>query len=648
MSLSMCLFGPFELTDATGRLLALRSARLRALAAYIAMAPAGRRSREAAASLLWGDSDEQHSRHSLNQAVLELRKALGDAGDAVVSDRDGVGFEPGTVEVDALAVLRWRTGEPLPPHDITRGAFLENLDVSASGFQDWVSEMRYVVDSQRGSLLRAALSHHAAEGRHDDAAAAGRALLSLSPLDEDVHRTVMAAHLAAGRPELVLLHYQQCREVLAAELEVEPEQETLALRDRAVALIRGRPRPSAQAREPTPTRPPWTLQAPPLPALPSIAVLPFEAADGVEFFADGITDDIIIGLSRFRSLFVISRSSSFTLRGATPTPEVASRLGVAYVLQGRVRRSGGVLRVTAGLWEAAGGSQVWAERYDRPLGDLFAVEDELAETIVSTLAARLERTETERVRRKPTESLAAYEAVLRGLHLLHRKQEGHAEAARPFFEQAVGMDPDYAFARVQLALVHMKRFFWDDSMRDLQAAISLAEEARAIDDAEPWAHMVLALGHVHRRSFEAALRHGETAARLNPNDAGIAAKLGLIRADLGEPDQGIALIERAMRLDPFRATSYCDYLGLALFAARRHEEALAAFQVNPEPQFYDHVWMAACLAHLGRIDEARHHAQLTLRLAPHFTSARFAAREPIRRPADLEHWLSGFRMAGIP
>jgi adenylate cyclase len=386
---------------------------------------------------------------------------------------------------------------------------------------------------------------------------------------------------------------------------------------------------------------------PALPALPSIAVLPFEATDGAEFFADGITDDVIVGLSRFRSLFVISRSSSFALRGAAPSAELGNRLGVAYVLQGRVRRGGGLLRVTAELWDTTSGRQQWAERYDRPVDDLFAIEDELAETIVATLAGRVERAETERARGKPTGSLAAHEAVLRGLHLVHRKKRGDEDAARCFFEQAIAIDPDYAFARVQLALLHMKRFFWDDSTRDLQAAIRLAEEAWAIDDAEPWAHMVLALGHVHRRAFDAALRHGETAVRLNPNDAGIAAKFGLILADLGSPERGIAMIERAMRLDPFRQTSYCDYLGLALFAARRYEEALAAFQVNPEPQFYDHVWMAACMAHLGRIPEARRQAQLTIQLAPDFTAARFAAREPIRNPADLEHWLSGFRIAGI-
>jgi adenylate cyclase len=384
----------------------------------------------------------------------------------------------------------------------------------------------------------------------------------------------------------------------------------------------------------------------------SIAVLPFSNLSNdpdQDYFADGMVEDIITALSRFKSLLVIARNSAFTYKGrAVDIREVARKLAVRYVLEGSVRKAGARVRITAQLIEAATGTHLWADRFDGALEDVFDLQDKITEIVVGIIEPQIRKAEIKRSRRKPPENLDAYELVLQGINLRHRAQIEDDLMARGMFEQAVSLDPDYAFARVQLALAHLQQFFWDDSPVALDKAQEIAEEALRIDDTEAWSHMVLAVVHTHRRNFELAIRHGERACALNPGDAGIAAKMGLLLANTGRSDEGIVLIERAMRLNPLEADSYRDYHGIALFSAGRYAEALLSFQVAPNPKYYDHVWMAMCHAQLGDLEKARHHGRRCLELAPDFTVTRVAKKEPIRDPAVLERWLSALRISGIP
>lgn len=387
-----------------------------------------------------------------------------------------------------------------------------------------------------------------------------------------------------------------------------------------------------------------------LPQKPSIAVLPFQNISGdpeQDYLADGVVEDIITALARTRWLFVIARNSSFAYKGRhIDLKQVGRELGVGYLLEGSVRKAGERIRITGQLIDAGTGAHLWAETYDRPKNDFFAIQDELVSVIVGTLVGRLERAELERSARKATSRLDAHELVLRGRDLLHRLDD--QEGARRLFEQAVQLDPKSARARVELALSYMHQFFWDDSATALATAERLAQEAIALDDAEAWAHMVLALSHIHSRRFEASVRHGERAVAINPNDAKLAAKLGLILADVGRAEEGVHLVQRAMRLDPFGSDQYCDYLGLALFAARRYRDALGAFELSTDSHFYQHAWLAACHAQLGNLDEARRQGRKVLELAPGLTVARFAEREPIRNPEDLKRWTDALALAGIP
>jgi TolB-like protein/DNA-binding SARP family transcriptional activator/Flp pilus assembly protein TadD len=660
MAIHLKLLGPFEARTGDGRPVLIPGKRPQALLAYLAM-PAGRmRPRSELAALLWGRRDDLRARHSLSQVLTRLRGWLGQAGpDLIVAGRDEVMLDAQRLEVDAAQIEPLaRDGSPAAlasAAEIYRGDFLEGVDLKEEPFEDWVLARRYELRETAIRVLRA-LSE---AGEPGQAIAAAKRLLSLSPLDEAMHRRLMTLQLATGRPDLALLQYERCRDVLHRELGTEPDAATRQLHREARALAGrapGAPPPRRAAVDQSPgerTRAsPWQMTAPTLPERASIAVLPFDNRSGDperEFFSEGITEDIITALSRFRGLFVIARNSSFAYRGrAVDIEQIGRDLGVHYLLQGSVRRASDTLRVTAEVVDAATGRQVWAEKYDRPAQDVFALQDEVAGTIVATLVGRLEDVLLQQARRKPAGSLAAYELVLRGRQLLHRHRRSDELAARALFEEAVALDPDSAFARCQLALTHFHEFFWDDSRRALERAAEIAAEALELDDSEAWCHMVLGLTYLNRRQFDLALRHCETSVGLNPNDPGLAAKMGLVLTDLGRPDEAIGFIEKAMRLNPFEAESYCDYLGLALFAARRYREAIRALEVERDPKYYDHTWLAACYAQLGDLEQARRHGARAVELAPDLTVDRFARMEPIRDPADLEHWVAGMRLAGMP
>jgi TolB-like protein/DNA-binding SARP family transcriptional activator len=659
MALHLKLLGSFEAATAAGQALPIAGKRPRALLAYLAMPAGRRRPRAELAALLWGREGEQRARHSVSEVLTRLKVWLEPAGrDLLVATRDDVMLDQSRVRVDAAdmeALAReGSAATSVDPASLYRGDFLEGIDLKEEAFEDWVLARRYELRETAVRLLSAL----ARDEEPERALAAARRLATLSPLDEWAHRRVMALQLEAGRADLALVQYERCRDVMSRELQTEPGAAIRQLHREALMAARRTPMPLPRPDDAVPSpaadeapAPPWEMSAPRLPDRTSIAVLPFEYRSGEpdqDFFSEGITEEIITALSRFRNLFVIARNSSFAYRvGAAKPEQIGRELGVRYLLQGRIWRIESTLRVSVRITDTGSGEEVWAERYDRPAHDLLALQDDIAATIVATLVGRLKNAELQRVRRKPPGSLAAYELVLRGRALMHRHRPGDEDAARPLLEQAVALDSGSAFARAQLALSHLYAFFLDDSKASLNRAAAIAAEAVWLDETEAWGHMVLGLANLHFRNFDLALHHCQKAASLNPGDPEIAAKLGLALIDVGRPDDAIPLIHRAMRLNPVEAESYCDYLGLALFTARRYEEAIQALQVEADPKFYNYVWLAACHAQLGRLDEARTLAARALALEPQVSLERMARMEPLRDPADMDHWLSAMRLSGI-
>lgn len=398
---------------------------------------------------------------------------------------------------------------------------------------------------------------------------------------------------------------------------------------------------------------------------PSIAVLPFTNMSGdaeQEYFSDGISEDIITELSRFRNLFVIARNSSFTYKGrAVDVKKVGSELGVAYVLEGSVRRSGNRVRITAQLIDAASGSHIWADRFDRELADVFAVQDEITHKIVGMLTRGLEDDALERAQRKPPERISAYEHWLRGKRLLWNNVQDNAEA-RQHFESAARIEPSYSRAYSGLAVTWLMEALLfsnlDDAKSCYDRAMEFAEKALKLDEADYQAHSSIAWRFLYGGDYERMKLHIDKAIMLNPNDADILAHASYMLAMYGDGDSAVRCAESAARLNPRIPDWYSPLHSTALFTARRYEEAFELRRKQPD-YFIDSTFFgAAMLAQLGRLDEARQWGERAIsRLSQRVEGTKSAQKSPIqfilennpyRRPEDREHLADALRKAGVP
>ncbi len=394
---------------------------------------------------------------------------------------------------------------------------------------------------------------------------------------------------------------------------------------------------------------------PALPDKPSIAVLPFNNSSGdpeQEFFADGITEDILTELSRFRDLFVISRTSAFKYKGkALNIQEVARALGVQFVVEGSVRKAGHRVRVAVQLIDAETDRHIWAERYDRDLEDIFAIQDEITQTIVATLPGRVEAARRERAERKPTDNMAAYELVLGGKVLHHQSSRQSNQEALDLVERAIAIDPKYAHAHAWKACILGQAWtygwveddeaFWNEVMNEVQIAL-------ALDDNDSDVHRILAAIHLTRHEFDKAVFHQDRALALNPNDDLIVVEKGELLTWLGQPEAGIAWIEKAMRLNPYHPERFWNHLGRAYFVAHRYPEAAAAFQKIGAPDYSHHAFLAAASAQNGDETAAKAHAARVIALEPDFSIANYVEKMHYRNDDDRAHHCKALLKAGLP
>jgi TolB-like protein/class 3 adenylate cyclase/Tfp pilus assembly protein PilF len=381
---------------------------------------------------------------------------------------------------------------------------------------------------------------------------------------------------------------------------------------------------------------------------PSIAVLPFinmSADREQQYFSDGITEDIITELSRFHSLLVIARNSSFQYRAAADVKQIAQELRVQYVVEGSVRRSSGRARITAQLVEGETGNHLWAEHYDRTLEDIFIVQDEVAQAIAATIEGRMAASGARRSRRKPTNDLAAYDYFLQGRESIETR--GDPDAAARLLRRAIELDPGYAQAHAWLSRVHIHLFHLDLRSETLREALMLAQTALLLDEADAWCHAALGYAYLIARQHDLAGIHLDRAVALNPMDVRITSKRALWLTYTGRPDEAARSLDADLRRDPFPPAWYWDFLGIALFEARRYEEAIQALSRLTKLYRWDYYYLAASYAHLGLLDRARASGAEILRLDPDFALAQVAPTEPFQDPASLDHLLDGLRKAGL-
>ena len=396
----------------------------------------------------------------------------------------------------------------------------------------------------------------------------------------------------------------------------------------------------------------------PLPDRPAIAVLPFTNMTGdpaQEYFSDGISEDIITALSKLRWFFVIARNSSFIYKGkAVHLKQIADELGVGYVVEGSVRKIAGRVRITAQLNDVATGSHIWAERYDRDLADVFAVQDEITEAIVAAVEPQLYAAENFRAKRKPPDSMDAWDLLMRALSHYWRVTRQDNVVAQALLEKATAIDPSYGQAFGLLATSHT--FSAHMGWEDMRAAAPIAERAAAAailaDSEDPWAHLALGGVYLFARRFDDSLAEFEAALALNPNFSMAQAYYGLALAYCGRWREAMSSVQRALRLSPRDplAAVYCGIASYAQYVGRNYEEAmrLAREGIRQRGDFVGaHRVLTAAAGMAGRDDVAKAALHALRRVQPNISLDWLSNEMPIKHPAEREHYLEGFRRAGL-
>jgi TolB-like protein/Tfp pilus assembly protein PilF len=392
-----------------------------------------------------------------------------------------------------------------------------------------------------------------------------------------------------------------------------------------------------------------------LAAEPTIAVLPFENQGGdpdQEYFADGVTEDLITALGRFSSLLVMSWEAVAPYQEQTVTPkQLSAQLNVRYVVDGSVRRAGERVRVTARLTDAERGVLLWSDRYDKALDDIFAVQDDITRQIAGTLTVKLSEIEQARAVAKPTDSLAAYDYYLRGRQQLHRYGRSANLEAEETLEKAIELDPSYADAYVGLGWVHLDRaaYGWTEwPHAAVEKAAELARQALRLKGANAAAHGLLASAYIYQNRYDLALAEVERALELNPNAWESHSDRGWVLLTSGRTTESIEEFEAALRLNPNSFAADFANLGSAYFLERRYDDAITTLEggLNREPEFVAlHIALAAAYAEAGRDEDAKRVAATVRRLSPFFEVDAFG--EYFRDPAVRERFAVALRKAGL-
>ena len=395
-----------------------------------------------------------------------------------------------------------------------------------------------------------------------------------------------------------------------------------------------------------------------LPDKPSIAVLPFDNMSNdksQEYFSDGLTEQIITGISMIRELFVVARNSTFTYKGkAVKVQQVGRELGVKYVLEGSVQKSNERVRINAQLIDAITGHHLWAETYDRNLEDIFAIQDEITINIMHALQIELTEGDQWRYWEGQTSNIKAFSKQLEGFEYFYRFTKEDNAQARKLFEDAIALDPNYAAPYSLLGWTYLNNiyFSWSENpLESFEIAEKFALKALAINESMDHAHSLLSQICIFKRQYDKAIEEAEKAVAIAPNGSTAYALFGFTLNFAGRFEDAISMLKKAIRLNPIPPAYYSFFLGLAYRGIGRYEKALEAYQ-KALPQYPDTILvqlgLAACNSALGRHQNARKAVAEVLKLNPEFSLELYTMTVPFKNQSDLEHHLKDLRKAGLP
>jgi DNA-binding SARP family transcriptional activator/Flp pilus assembly protein TadD len=652
-----------------GAAINLTSRKSLALLAYLAMNRGQAPTRDRLVDLFWGERFEQQARQSLRQAVYGLRRAL-DAG-----EREPIVASGETVSIDAtmFAVDAWdfeRLAASDAPADLEaaarlyRGPLLGDLHLRDTGFSVWLDIERARLRELAWQALYRLAKHRKSHGQDAEALAIGRRLLDLDSIREKAHRLVMRILAKQGERAQALQHYHRLTELLREELDVEPDLMTMRLYEEIKAAAEA-DRPVTLADEPDEAeeKPAAALKSERFfsPLRPAVVVLPFKNVGddpGLDYLAQGIADDITTGLSCWRWFPVIGTNSSrFFSSGGADLAEIGRQLDARYAVTGSVRPSAQSLRIRAELTDLLTHHNLWSGRYDVKFNEMLAVQDDIAEKIVTSIEPHVERAEQERSLRKSDADMTAWDRVMRaGWHRSGLTRSGNATAIA-LLEEAVKIDPD-----LSIAWANLSQCRWNDAIlgwtenaqRSFEESDRCARRALTLDDLDWLAHAMAGLNDMWmRRDYESSIERINRAVEMNPSSSTARHSAACSLEFAGRPEEALSHLRVIMRLDPRYSNnaamladmSLC-YLQLGQFddAAIYGRKAMA---VRPDytrayPRF------AAAAAHLGQVSDARAALDALAELQPGFCEAYVRETYPFRDPRHLDVLLGGLGIAGLP
>jgi adenylate cyclase len=638
----LTVLGGFNLKSGDGTNIVLPTRKDRLLLSYLGFNAGQTLSREKLYGLLWADREEAQARGSLRQSLAALRDAFHSAGlDPLRSDRDSVTLDPTGMEIDTLDFARLATDLASLDQAIIlyRGELLVGIEPPTPEFDHWLKPERQKLEDLAAEVVKQVAASDWPEAAVKRALELGQQLISRDRLREPVYRALMRMFARQRDRAKAMKTYTKCRDALMEELGVAPELETEQLyrdiltdRQAASVALQSIPEGAGETAE-----------------RPSLAVVPFSnisADPALNPLCEGLAEDIITGLGRFRLLFVIDRNSSLAVAQLTAdTAEIGKRLGVSLVAQGSLQRITDRIRITVRLVNAAARTQLWGDTFDCAADDVPGIPEKISKAIIATLHSRVENSLLEQSRRKP--ALAAYECLLRGIKHLRGYGADDNQCAVELFQQATDLDPDYALARAYRGFADLVINGYDATPKDiLEKSRVMVQEAVDMEPHDARCHWLLGVVYFCLGNVAAEEQQYLQALALNPYDANVLVTYGATRAHFGQIEEGIAHIREAMRINPYHPEWYWITLGSVLYKARRYDDAIEAYKRKANPQTWVLSRLAACYAQLGRLEEAAQTTAEILRLTPDFTIS--GQRTATWGPADLEHLREGMHKAGLP